>query len=95
MLNGTTDVKEQGALGLGEAIKLSSKESLQVNVVAITGPLIRAVGERFVGNVKAAVIETLAILLDKVIVFRLIRDKFILVECFQYRLIFHFRLAYR
>lgn len=66
MLNGTTDVKEQGALGLGEAIKLSSKESLQVNVVAITGPLIRAVGERFVGNVKAAVIETLAILLDKV-----------------------------
>lgn len=66
MLNGATDVKEQGALGLGEAIKLSSKESLQVNVVAITGPLIRAVGERFVGNVKAAVIETLAILLDKV-----------------------------
>ncbi|XKL63854.1 hypothetical protein PGB90_006218 [Kerria lacca] len=66
MLNGTTDIKEQGALGLGEAIKLSSKEALQVNVVAITGPLIRAVGERFVGNVKAAVIETLAILLDKV-----------------------------
>lgn len=68
MLNGTTEVKEQGALGLGEAIKLSSKESLQGNVVAITGPLIRAVGERFVGNVKAAVIETLAILLDKVLI---------------------------
>ncbi|XP_065209743.1 uncharacterized protein LOC135838104 [Planococcus citri] len=50
MLNGATDVEEQGAFGLGEVIKLSSKESLKVNVVAITGPLIRAVGERFVGT---------------------------------------------
>lgn len=53
-------------LGLGEVIKVTSAPALQPSVVAITGPLIRILGDRFSANVKTAVLETLAILLAKV-----------------------------
>ncbi|PSN31349.1 eIF-2-alpha kinase activator GCN1, partial [Blattella germanica] len=58
--------KEQAAQGLGEVIRLTSAEALQPSVVHITGPLIRILGDRFNWNVKAAVLETLALLLAKV-----------------------------
>jgi hypothetical protein len=51
---------------LGEVIRLTSAEALQPSVVHITGPLIRILGDRFNWNVKAAVLETLALLLAKV-----------------------------
>ncbi|KAG8223949.1 hypothetical protein J437_LFUL003757 [Ladona fulva] len=66
ILNGQPEVKEQAAQGLGEVIKLTSPEALQPSVVHITGPLIRILGDRFNWNVKAAVLETLALLLAKV-----------------------------
>jgi len=66
ILNGAPEVKEQAAQGLGEVIKLTSAQALQPSVVHITGPLIRIVGDRFNWTVKAAVLETLALLLAKV-----------------------------
>lgn len=60
------EIKEQAAQGLGEVIKLTSAQALQPSVVPITGPLIRILGDRFNWNVKAAVLETLALLLAKV-----------------------------
>lgn len=47
-------------------ISLTSASALQPSVVHITGPLIRILGDRFNANVKAAVLETLEILLNKV-----------------------------
>ncbi|XP_034188694.1 lethal (3) 80Fj [Osmia lignaria lignaria] len=66
ILNGLPEAKEQAAQGLGEVIKLTSATALQPSVVHITGPLIRILGDRFNWSVKAAVLETLAILLGKV-----------------------------
>lgn len=66
ILNGAPEVKEQAAQGLGEVIRLTSAQALQPSVVHITGPLIRIVGDRFNSSVKAAVLETLALLLAKV-----------------------------
>ncbi|XP_012231678.1 stalled ribosome sensor GCN1 [Linepithema humile] len=66
ILNGLPDAKEHAAQGLGEVIRLSSAAALQPSVVHITGPLIRILGDRFNWSVKAAVLETLAILLGKV-----------------------------
>ncbi|XP_011307361.1 translational activator GCN1 [Fopius arisanus] len=66
ILNGLPEAKEAAAQGLGEVIKLTSATALQPSVVHITGPLIRILGDRFNWSVKAAVLETLAILLGKV-----------------------------
>nr|XP_019554630.2 eIF-2-alpha kinase activator GCN1 [Aedes albopictus] len=66
ILNGLPEEKENAAQGLGEVIQLTSASSLQPSVVHITGPLIRILGDRFNAGVKAAVLETLAILLHKV-----------------------------
>lgn len=70
ILNGDGDEKEAAAQGLGEVIKLTSAQALQPSVVHITGPLIRILGDRFSSNVKTAVLETLAILLAKVLTLR-------------------------
>ncbi|XP_037948421.1 eIF-2-alpha kinase activator GCN1 [Teleopsis dalmanni] len=66
ILNGLPEEKENAAQGLGEIIELTNSQSLQPSVVHITGPLIRILGDRFNAGVKAAVLETLAILLHKV-----------------------------
>ncbi|XP_045491112.1 eIF-2-alpha kinase activator GCN1 [Colias croceus] len=66
ILNGLPEDKENAALMLGEVIKLTSAQALQPSVVHITGPLIRILGDRFNSSVKAAVLETLALLLAKV-----------------------------
>ncbi|KAK7475223.1 hypothetical protein BaRGS_00033527, partial [Batillaria attramentaria] len=66
ILNGSQEVKEAAALGLGELIALTSSEALKPSVVNITGPLIRILGDRFTWNVKVAVLETLTLLLSKV-----------------------------
>lgn len=66
ILNGAPELKEQAAQGLGELIRLTSPEALKPSVVAITGPLIRILGDRFSAGVKVAVLETLALLLAKV-----------------------------
>ncbi|KAL3857310.1 hypothetical protein ACJMK2_011991 [Sinanodonta woodiana] len=66
ILNGSLEIKEQAAIGLGEIIHITSAEALKPSVVNITGPLIRILGERFVWNVKTAILETLTLLLAKV-----------------------------
>ena len=66
ILNGAPELKEQASQGLGELIKVTSPEALKPSVVAITGPLIRILGDRFSAGVKVAVLETLALLLAKV-----------------------------
>ncbi|XP_032513752.2 stalled ribosome sensor GCN1 isoform X1 [Danaus plexippus] len=66
ILNGLPEEKENAALMLGEVIKLTTAAAIQPSVVHITGPLIRILGDRFNSSVKAAVLETLALLLSKV-----------------------------
>ncbi|XP_006818140.1 LOW QUALITY PROTEIN: stalled ribosome sensor GCN1-like [Saccoglossus kowalevskii] len=66
ILNGSPELREQAAIGLGEVIKLTSAEALKPSVVHITGPLIRILGDRFSWNVKVAVLDTLGLLLAKV-----------------------------
>ncbi|CAH3879772.1 unnamed protein product [Pieris brassicae] len=66
ILHGLPEDKENAALMLGELIKLTPAPSLQASVPHITGPLIRILGDRFNASVKAAVLETLALLLSKV-----------------------------
>ncbi|XP_043189397.1 eIF-2-alpha kinase activator GCN1-like isoform X4 [Amphibalanus amphitrite] len=66
VLNGAPELKESAALGLAEIIRLTSAAALRTSVVHITGPLIRILGDRFAWNVKVAVLECLALLLEKV-----------------------------
>ncbi|ESO82427.1 hypothetical protein LOTGIDRAFT_223326 [Lottia gigantea] len=66
VLNGSTELKESAAVGLGEIITLSTAEALKPSVINITGPLIRILGDRFTANVKVALLETLNLLLEKV-----------------------------
>ena len=58
---------ENTELIVGEVIKQTSAEALKPSVVNITGPLIRILGDRFSFNVKVAVLETLGLLLGKVL----------------------------
>ncbi|XP_037092852.1 eIF-2-alpha kinase activator GCN1-like [Pollicipes pollicipes] len=66
VLNGAPELKESAAAGLAEMIRLTSPAALRTSVVHITGPLIRILGDRFAWNVKVAVLECLALLLEKV-----------------------------
>lgn len=58
---------ENTELIVGDVIKKTSAEALKPSVVNITGPLIRILGDRFSFNVKVAVLETLGLLLGKVL----------------------------
>jgi HEAT repeat protein len=59
------EVREQAALGLGDMIELTDAKALSPHVLKVTGPLIRIVGDRFPWQVKAAILKTLSLLLDK------------------------------
>ncbi len=65
ILNGSPELKESAAMGLGEVINVTSAAALKPSVVHITGPLIRILGDRFAHGVKTAVLDTLAVLLAK------------------------------
>ncbi|XP_033102350.1 eIF-2-alpha kinase activator GCN1-like [Anneissia japonica] len=66
ILNGPQEAKEIAASGLSDVIRFTSVTALKPQVLNITGPLIRILGDRFVWNVKVAVLDTLALLLGKV-----------------------------
>lgn len=66
LLNGAPEIKEQSAQTLCECIKLSDGESLKSSVMAITGPLIRVLGERYSWQVKSAILDAIYFLLLKV-----------------------------
>ena len=67
ILTGSPEIKELSAIALGELIRKTSAEALKPSVVHITGPLIRILGDRFAPAVKTAVLETLTLLLSKVV----------------------------
>lgn len=66
VLTGSPEQKEEAAKALGCVIRLTSPEALKPSVVNITGPLIRILGDRFSWSVKTALLETLTLLLAKV-----------------------------
>ena len=62
---GSAEQRESAANGLSEVVKLTSAAALKPFLIKVTGPLIRVVGDRFAHPVKAAILTTLTLLLDK------------------------------
>lgn len=65
LMNGSPELRQSAAAGLGELVLLSSTASLRPYLIKLTGPLIRIAGDRFPGHVKAAILQTLEIILGK------------------------------
>ncbi|KAJ0409318.1 hypothetical protein ATCC90586_000555 [Pythium insidiosum] len=65
LMNGSPELRQSAAAGLGELVQLSSGAALRPYLIKLTGPLIRIAGDRFPGHVKAAILETLEIILQK------------------------------
>jgi HEAT repeat protein len=59
LMYGTTDVREQSAIAIGDLIDRTSAAALKPFVTQITGPLIRILGDRYPAEVKAAILQTL------------------------------------
>ncbi|KAI8144145.1 armadillo-type protein [Fennellomyces sp. T-0311] len=66
LMYGSPQSREQAALGVGDLINRTSTDALKPFVTQITGPLIRIVGDRYPPQVKAAILQTLSLLLSKV-----------------------------
>jgi hypothetical protein len=66
LMYGTSDEREQSALGIADIVERTSPENLKPFVTHMTGPLIRTIGERFPSDVKAAILYTLNVLLSKI-----------------------------
>ncbi|KAI8639859.1 armadillo-type protein [Parasitella parasitica] len=66
LMYGSTDVREQAALAIGDLIERTSAAALKPFVTQITGPLIRILGDRYPAEVKAAILQTLDLMLKKV-----------------------------
>lgn len=66
VLNGGAEMKEQAAVGLADVAQLANENALKPHVVQVTGPLIRVLGDRYAASVKTAILNALAVLLDKV-----------------------------
>ncbi|CEP19550.1 hypothetical protein [Parasitella parasitica] len=66
LMYGSTDVREQSALAIGDLIERTSAVALKPFVTQITGPLIRILGDRYPAEVKAAILQTLDLMLNKV-----------------------------
>lgn len=65
LMNGSAEQRQSAAMGLGELVQLSAPAVLRPYLIKLTGPLIRIAGDRFPGHVKAAILHTLEIILDK------------------------------
>ncbi|KAG7381488.1 eIF-2-alpha kinase activator GCN1 [Phytophthora pseudosyringae] len=65
LMNGSPELRQSAAAGLGELVELSSSPALRPYLIKLTGPLIRIAGDRFPGHVKAAILQTLEIILTK------------------------------
>ncbi|CAM9143400.1 unnamed protein product, partial [Chrysoparadoxa australica] len=65
LMYGSPEIREAAATGIGELVDVTTPKFLQPFIIKITGPLIRIVGDRFPAPVKAAILNTLALLLGK------------------------------
>jgi HEAT repeat protein len=65
LMNGSPDLRQSAAAGLGELVLLANAACLKSVIIKITGPLIRIAGDRFPAHVKCAILSTLEILLLK------------------------------
>lgn len=65
LMYGSPEIREAAASGIGELVDVTSIKFLQPFLIKITGPLIRIVGDRFPPGVKAAILQTLGLLLRK------------------------------
>ena len=65
VLRGSAELREVAADGLAELMRASSPLALKPHVVAVAGPLIRVVGDRFPAEVRRAVLRALGVLLEK------------------------------
>ncbi|OBZ91073.1 Translational activator gcn1 [Choanephora cucurbitarum] len=66
LMYGSNDVREQSALAVGDLIERTDATALKPFVTQITGPLIRILGDRYPAEVKAAILQTLSLMLNKV-----------------------------
>jgi hypothetical protein len=66
LMQGNSDQKEEAALGLGDLIARTNSDALKLFVTQITGPLIRIIGERNSSDIKAAILSSLRLLLQKI-----------------------------
>ncbi|KAK3256440.1 eIF-2-alpha kinase activator GCN1 [Cymbomonas tetramitiformis] len=65
LVGSSSEVRESAAEGIGELVEVTSEDSVKPFVVQITGPLIRVIGDKFPWQVKAAILQTLAIMIRK------------------------------
>ncbi|PXF50016.1 Protein ILITYHIA [Gracilariopsis chorda] len=65
LLNGSPELREQSALGIGELVEFSSTKSLGAFAIKLAGALIRVISGRFPWQVKAAILKALLALQKK------------------------------
>ncbi|KAJ2457080.1 translational activator of GCN4, partial [Coemansia sp. RSA 2322] len=66
LLTGSPDTKERAVRGMARLVRFTDPAALRPFATAITGPLIRIVGDRHPSNVKAAILSTLGLLLTQI-----------------------------
>lgn len=59
LMFGSSETREQAALGLGSIIQFTSADKLKPFVMQVTGPLIRIVGEKFSWQIKATLLDNM------------------------------------
>ena len=65
VLQGSADLREVAATGLGELVRAADPAVLRPHVVGVAGPLIRVVGDRFPPEVRSAILGALGALLSR------------------------------
>ena len=65
LMYGSAELRQLAATGLGELVELTDAKVLRPFLIKLTGPLIRIVGDRFPSHVKAAILSTLGVILEK------------------------------
>uniref|UniRef100_A0A0G4FAB6 TOG domain-containing protein n=1 Tax=Chromera velia CCMP2878 TaxID=1169474 RepID=A0A0G4FAB6_9ALVE len=65
LMQGSNELRERAAQALGQLVSHTEEAALKPYVVKTTGPLIRIAGDRFPPVVKAAILDTLLVLLQR------------------------------
>jgi HEAT repeat protein len=59
------ELRERAALGVAEMVELTTEKALAPYIIAVTGPIIRAMGDRVPVSVKVALLNTMMIIMEK------------------------------